>query len=424
MKNPPPHICVINVFFAPYSYGGATIVAEELAKSLVRDHGQRVTAISAHSRGDLAPYSVMRVEKDGIQNYLINLPYGRSYAQLYDNPEVSAVMVQLLAQIDPDLVHLHCLQDLGAGLIAAAKELSLPVVLSVHDFWWICERQFMINRAGVYCGQNPVKIEACRGCVDDWERARSRSVTLQQMATQADLITYPSQFALELGTKSGVKGRKNLVLENGVHGPGAGFAAKAAARRARDPRLVFGYVGGPSQIKGWPLMRRAFEGLERDDFSGILVDGSLDNSWYKDSPHKAMKGDWRIAPRFNQAGLDDFYAQIDVLLFLSQWKETFGLTIREALARGITVIQTDSGGTVEYEGADPDQMLKIGAGPEVLKQHLNRVLDASERGQNPLKVTSFQDQAAEFIRLVAPLARPGEQPPQEQDPGPLHPPIG
>ena len=403
LKTPARHICVINVFFAPYSYGGATIVAEELAKSLVRDHGQRITAISAHSRNDLAPYSVMRVEKDGIQNYLINLPYGRSYAQLYDNPEVSAVVARLLAQIAPDLVHMHCLQDIGAGAIAAAKGLNLPVVLSVHDFWWLCERQFMINRAGIYCGQNPIKIEACRGCVDNWDRARIRFETLQQMAAQADLITYPSQFALDLARKSTLKTQRGAVLGNGVHGPGANFAAKVAARRARDPRLVFGFVGGPSQIKGWPLMRRAFEDMKRDDFAGILVDGSLDNSWYKDSPHKAMKGNWRVVPRFDQAGLDDFYAQIDVLLFLSQWKETFGLTIREALARGIKVIQTDSGGTVEYAGADPDQMLKIGDGPAVLQQHLNRVLDAPTRGQAPQKVTSFGDQAVKFLGLVTPL---------------------
>ena len=394
------HICVINVFFAPFSYGGATIVAEEVAQALVKEHGQRISAISADSRTDLPPYTVMRVEKDGIQNYLINLPKKRSYTEIYDNPKVTEIVTKLLAEIEPDLVHLHCLQDIGAGVITAAKGLNLPVVLSVHDFWWICERQFMINRAGVYCAQDPVNIENCRNCVDNWPRAKARSHTLFEMATQADLITYPSQFARDLALKSGFKGRADAVLGNGVHGPSAGFDAKVLARRAADPRLVFGYVGGPSPIKGWSVMRRAFEGLGRDDFAGILVDGSINKSWYKGRPQKAMKGDWRIAPRFAQTDMGDFYAQIDVLLFLSQWKETFGLTIREALARGIKVIQTDSGGTVEYDGAKPDEMLKIGDGPEVLQKHLNDILDAPERGQAPIKVASYSDQAAEFMRLL------------------------
>ena len=45
--------------------------------------------------------------------------------------------------------------------------------------------------------------------------------------------------------------------------------------------------------------------------------------------------------------MDDFFAGIDVLLFPSQWKESFGLTVREALARDIWVIATDCGAPVE-----------------------------------------------------------------------------
>ena len=39
-----PHIMVVNVFYAPQTYGGATIVAEEVAGALMRK-GCRVTAV-------------------------------------------------------------------------------------------------------------------------------------------------------------------------------------------------------------------------------------------------------------------------------------------------------------------------------------------------------------------------------------------
>lgn len=42
-----------------------------------------------------------------------------------------------------------------------------------------------------------------------------------------------------------------------------------------------------------------------------------------------------------------FFDDIDVLLFPSQWKESFGLTVREALAWNVWVIATDAGGVVE-----------------------------------------------------------------------------
>lgn len=392
-ENSNPHVFIINVFFAPYTYGGATVVAEQVANELRSKHGFRVSAISAHSRADLPAYSVIKSEQNGIVNYLINLPVGRPYAEVYDNSHVTEAIDGLMHTLEPDLLHLHCLQDVGVGGIAAAKRQGLPVVLSTHDFWWLCERQFMIRMDGQYCTQNPIRIEDCRGCVEHMSRARTRWSVLQAAAGQVDLITYPSEFAQDLSERSGLLACDSMVWENGVRLPGDGFFEAQAERRAASPKLSFGFVGGPSQIKGWPIVRKAFQQIDRDDFDGLLVDGSLDGSWWKGVKLDALQGDWRIHPRFSQDEMDAFYAKVDVLLFMSQWKETFGLTIREALARGIRVIQTDSGGTVEHAATDPDRMLQIGDGPDRLVPELTRVLETPEDHPAPLHVTSFAEQA-------------------------------
>ena len=392
-----PHILVVNVYFAPYSFGGATVVAEQVAQQLCRVHGCRVTAISAMSRADLAPYAVIKTAKDGVVNYLINLPFQRPYEKTYDNPEVTAVVSRLIQQLSPDLVHLHCLQDIGAGVIAAAKALALPVILSTHDFWWICERQFMIRMDGAYCRQDPIDVSACGGCVEDLGKAQLRQTHLQQAAAQVDLLTCPSDFALDLSLRSGLKGQENRVWRNGVHLQGPDFVAQQAARRASG-RLAFGFVGGPSQIKGWPIIRKAFAQLQTAvDFDVYVVEGSLDGSWWRGADFSGLAGDWHVLPRFDQKEMDGFYSRIDVLLFLSQWRETFGLTIREALARGIHVVQTDSGGTTEHGRADPAHMLPIGAGPEALVAELEHVLGTADAHPSPEPVTSFADQAAELF---------------------------
>lgn len=404
-KHIPRHIVVINVFFDPFSYGGATIVAEQVAHQLIERYGCRITAISVQMRTDLAPYTVIKTEARGVVSYLINLPPDRSYAELYTNPRVVEIVSGLLDTLEPDLVHVHCVQDIGAGVISLARRRGLPVVLSVHDFWWLCERQFMIRQNQRYCAQDPVKIENCRGCVDDMPRARLRQEVLLAEAAQANLITFPSQFARDLSERSGMSAPRLAVWPNGVRQPGPGFFDAQAARRQADPRPVFGFVGGPSQIKGWPLIKAAFEGLADDHapFAGYLVDGSLDGTWWKGHKLSKMKGDWDIHPRFSQRGMDEFYAKIDVLLFLSQWKETFGLTIREALCRGIRVIQTDSGGTTEYEGADPAHMLKIGDGPAALRAEITRVLAAAHDPAPAHHVTSYAEQADALMALVARL---------------------
>lgn len=403
----PEHILLVNVFFAPYTYGGATVVAEQVAQRLVQDHGCRVSAISVVQRPELVPYTVMKVEKDGIANYLVNLPHGRSYTDAYANPRVDELIAGLLDALRPDLVHAHCLQELGAGVLNLAARRGLPLVLSVHDFWWICERQFMIRPNQRYCGQDPVRIADCRGCVDTLPRARTRQEVLLDAASKADLITFPSRFARDLSERSGMRAENTAVWENGVRLPGPDFFDRQAARRARDPRRVFGFVGGPSQIKGWPLIRATFQSLKGGSetippFAGLLVEGSLDNSWWAGQDISKLAGDWRIHPRFSQGDMDDFYAEIDVLLFLSQWKETFGLTIREALARGIRVIQTDSGGTVEWDGADPADMLAIGDGPDALRPLILRELARTDHPA-PRPVTGYADQARAFLDLVAGL---------------------
>ena len=394
------HILVANIFFAPFSYGGATVVAEQVAQALVRQGAYRVTAVSLCSRAELADYSIIKSQTNGIVNFLINVPKHRSYAEMYNNPEVTARLAELISALQPDLVHAHCVQEIGTGIIAAAEASDIPVILSVHDFWWLCDRQFMVKLDDRYCGQSPVKIEDCKGCVDSFWAAKTRFVHLQEMSRKAAVVTYPSNFAKELSEASGFAPGLGVVWENGVQLPKEVFFAKQAERRRKDDRMTFGFVGGPSGIKGWPHIKRAFSQVERQDFCGLVVEGSLDGSWWRQSDLKRLSGEWSIHPRFNQETMDDFYAKIDVLLFMSQWKETFGLAIREALARGIKVIQTDSGGTVEHGATKPEDLIPIGAPSDLLRRQLDATLAEYIRQREIHPVTSFDDQARAFAGLV------------------------
>ncbi|MFK7837005.1 MAG: glycosyltransferase [Sulfitobacter sp.] len=394
------HILVANVFFAPFSYGGATIVAEEVAAELVRREGFRISAVSLCMRSDLGPYTVIKTQKNGIENYLINVPKDRSYGAMYNNPEVTTRLAELIHTLSPDLVHAHCVQEIGTGIITAADAADVPVILSVHDFWWLCERQFMIRMGGDYCGQSPVKIDKCKGCADNFWAAKLRFSHLQEVGQRVARVTYPSQFAKDLSETSGFAPGRGVVWQNGVRLPNAGFFEKQAQRRAADPRLTFGFIGGPSHIKGWPIIQSAFEGLDRSDFKGLVVDGSLDGSWWTDKNLETLPGHWTIAERFTQNSMDDFYAKVDVLLFMSQWKETFGLAIREALARGLSVIQTNSGGTVEHSAVDEQRLIPIGASPSVLRAQIEDALECPARGRMPVKVTSFAEQAHALVRMV------------------------
>lgn len=414
-----PHVLVANIHFAPYTYGGATIVAEEVARALQDRHGWRVTTFSAVSRPDLPPYALRKMQVADVASYVVNLPPDRSYAERYSNPHVTEVADRLLQQLEPDLLHLHCLQELGTGLIAAARERGVPTVLSVHDYWWLCERQFMVRPDGRYCGQAPVRVEACGSCVLDHGRARTRFAHLADALSRASLVTYPSDFARSLSRSSGLLSPADAVWRNGVTLPEAGFAEAQARRRRSDPTLVFAYCGGPSDIKGWPQLRRALEGMESGRCRVKLVDGGMEAGWWQDTDLSTLPEGVEVVPRYTQQEMDAFWAGVDVLLFPSQWKETFGLTIREALCRGIRVIQTDSGGTVEHDGPDRDRLLPIGAGARALRAEIDHALSRPDRHAAPVAVPGFAEQADAFVQLTSPLleTRSVWQRPRLRDPG-------
>lgn len=394
------HLLVTNVFFEPFSYGGATVVAEEVVREIARQTGWKITVISTSSTLDIPAYQLVRAKGAGVNNIIISVPSFAHGADSYMNSRVEAIFSRLVASLEPDIVHAHCMQNIGIGGLRGLKQKNIPLIISTHDFWWLCERQFMIDHKGAYCGRKTINPDACRVCVDNVSDTRIRDKVLRETLAMADIITYPSAFSKGIHEDSGVSARKSIVWKNGVHGPGKGFFKNQALRREKDPRISFGFVGGPSQIKGWPITKAAFALLDRDDFIVNVVDASADQSWWRQADFKDLPGEWRILPRYNQSQLDAFYEKIDVLLFLSQWKETFGLTIREAAARGLQIIQTEGGGTTEYDGVEDAYLVQIGAGADTVAAQISKALSIPSNAR-PQDICTYADQARQLIEVIS-----------------------
>lgn len=387
------HVLIANVHFAPHSYGGATLVAEQVAAELAR-RGHRVSALSAAPQAGLPPYAILRTTPlPGIDSYLIALPPNRPAQLSDDNPALAAALAPLVARLAPDIAHLHCVQDLGAGLVPMFRGLGIPTILSFHDFWWLCARQFMIRPDGRHCGQdrlNPATCTACSGA-----DAPARQARLAALARQADLRTAPGRFAARLHAENGTG--PVTVWENGILPPGP-------PGPARQGPVTFGYLGGPSPIKGWPQLRAALPLIGRADFALHLIDAGHFAPWWRAGMLHGLPGTCRLLPRFAPERADDFYNRIDVLLFPSQWRETFGLALREALARGLRVIRTEGGGQAEHPPAPGVRTLPIGATPERLAAEMHAVIEEIHAGAPrrlpPLPMRSFAEQATELDRLV------------------------
>lgn len=401
-------LVVINVHYAPQSFGGATIVAEAVNEHLAKDHGWQVTVITTHVDPSIPPYHLRRYRARGVDLISINLPMEKRYVEEYDNRTMNSLMADLIERLAPDVVHAHAVQRLGCGYFEAIKALGIPLVVTAHDCWWICDRQFMVDLHGRYCYQEEISPERCRYCVDLPDQFENKLESLRENLARADLVLAPSQFQRDLYAANGVPDDRCRVNGNGIYPPGPASVQKS-------DKLVFGFIGGPGPLKGAPVIVEAFNELApRDDYILRVVDAAqnVGVSW-KDHGFWRVPGQLEFHPAYDLDSIDEFFAGIDVLLFPSQWKESFGLTVREALARDVWVIACSEGGVGEaIVDGENGELIPMTARSDDLRRAIFRCLQQPDRirsHHNPHKdqIRFFDEQAAELSKMLQELVDAG-----------------
>jgi len=393
-------LLISNINFAPNSFGGATIVAENMARLLKEYHDWDVVVVTSISDPSLPDYGKLRYMAKGVDVIAINIPDVDAHSdKVWNNEEYTTIFADLLPFIEPDVVHFHSIQNMGVGPVLIAKKAGIPVVITVHDNWWVCERQFMINHAGRYCHQEVIDLKVCRYCVLDVNHTKRRDSTVRQALNSCDLVLYPSQFHHDFHVANGIAVNRSSVNKNGIVFPDESFS-RTPNPTADKHKLRFGFVGGPGPIKGASIMARAFKKLKRSDYEVKVVNAALNTgeTWALDPVWKDISGTVTMTPPYSQETIDDFFGSIDVLLFPSQWKESFGLTVREALARDVWVVVTDSGGTVEdcIDGEN-STIIPMNGNPDELMNAINDLLDNYQPQHLPSDhITTIAQQAEEL----------------------------
>ena len=314
-----------NVYYHPQSFGGATIVAEQLNKLLADEEAYEIYAVTTlPMKSWLPPYSVIRYEYGKVTVFGVAVP--SEDAAAHENPRFDAAVKDIIELVQPDIAHIHCIQSMGVGMVDICREAGVKTLVTLHDAWWICPNQFMLDENEVFREQ--------------WNTEDERSKTIARALAKIDMLLAPSKYFAELHEKT--LGRNVLVNKNGVTRP-----LGQISKRKKDV-IRFGYVGGKTKIKGVHLILEAFRKYRFPNTELVVVDNMLNvgaRSFF-DSDFDGVER-FRIEPAYSQDTIDYFFSEIDVLLFPTQWKESFGLTVREAVLRDVWVIATDAGGVSE-----------------------------------------------------------------------------
>jgi len=231
-----------------------------------------------------------------------------------------------------------------------AEKLKVPYLVTLHDSWWLCDRQFMINNHKVDCEQQRVDPLVCAQCLENSNNSILRRSSLAAKLNKADKLlavsNYQGQLYKENQFNSVVVHRNGILFNHTKDHIEAHIKDQADNNSASSAKkLRIAYVGGVCTHKGYYFLKSVVETLSLSKCELQIIDFNLDDG----SSKTVQWGDNQITmiPKIDFSDMPAFYSNLDVLLIPSMWRESFGLISREAVMQGCWVVASDSGGLAE-----------------------------------------------------------------------------
>lgn len=280
----------------------------------------------------------------------------RRFVAGFSDPPLSRAFEQVLAKTRPDIVHVQHLMGQPAALIQAIERRSIPYVITLHDFWWVCANaQLLTNDSQELCDGPQFYLNCARcalaraGQPGLWPLIPviagplfGRNQLLKRIMQGAKRLIAPSEFVRSWYATHGVAAEQLVTIPHGL--PLTPFNSKPA--RPGGKPLRFAYIGGLSWQKGVHIVIEAFKELAGSAELWIAGDETADPGYVADlraqsSPHVCFLGAltreevWRTL------------AQVDVVVMPSLWYEAFAFVISEAFAAGVPVVASRLGPLVD-----------------------------------------------------------------------------
>jgi glycosyltransferase involved in cell wall biosynthesis len=407
--------------FPPNYSAGAEIYTFRLANWLVK-HGHEVEVVCVESITHLSEHKLEHRHEiyEGISVWRLYFNLDQTpdpFRYSFDNPLLGAWFSEFLQQIRPDLVHINSCYLLSASTIAAVKQQALPLIVTLHDFWFVCPRITLLKPTGQVCTV-PENVAECAWCLateqrrfrlpetvfgevagrvaqrllalpfgagllgvrPDADEIAYRRQLLLDALRQADLILAPSQFLRSVFIKQGVNPAKIVYSRYGLDT--SHWLTLPEKNGTPSTELQIGYIGQLSHHKGVHLLVEAFERLNFSRRPARLKIYGAPEAFpkYVQRLREIANGNPAIEflGRFDNRRVAEILYKTDITVVPSIWYENSPIAIMEALTAGTPVVTTNLGGMPELVQHNVNGLLFRRGDVEDLTSQLQRLLDEPE----------------------------------------------
>ena len=382
--------------FPPEQSAGTERYTWQVARAL-RQRGHDVTVFTRRADWRLPEYGVAEDTVDGMPVFRVNHTWRvcASFEDSYRHPAVADRFGELLDRLRPDVIHVQHLVHLSTRLPEEAARRKIPVVMTFHDYWFLCNQGQLLRRDGALCAE--AVSGSCLDCADLWlavdsrlrrlltalerwwpdlryrasplrglvrpwfrwrhrqparqaamvRRMRARREEMLRVAESIAIGLVPSRTLLDQLLALGLPRERLRVLSYGSRA----FDPPAPPRAVPGP-LRAAFLGQVLPAKGVHVFLQAAERLagQRAEFhcyGGPPPYGDVDGYAGRMRRHAAKLPHVRWHGAYAWEVLPAILQQIDVVVVPSVWYENQPFVILEAFAAGIPVVATNLGGMAE-----------------------------------------------------------------------------
>jgi glycogen synthase len=394
-------ILVLSNLYPPHYIGGYELRCRDVTEAL-RERGHEVRVLTSNHKtsskvvDEKTDYPVDRTLR--LHGFFGHPWLGiRSLQGLerHNNRE----LLKAIREFKPDLVHVWNMGGISKSLVLTLQRTDIPTVFDVSDHWIARSLKGDVWLDWWNRSQHSLPARAQRGL---WHLDGRRGKWQEEAPTNPlrhidfQRVYFCSARLRDITADAGYDVAHGDVIHCPVnidhfHGP------------VRDPHVPVKkllYVGRLSEDKGVFTALKAMRAA-RTHFNGTLsIYGSGDPEYVAKLRTYAGEHDLPVSFRHaTPAGMPQVYRDHDALLFTSEWEEPFALTPLEAMASGLPVIGTTTGGSAEllrheenaltYEAGDfndlAGQIRRLALSP-VLASRLSATGQAEVRARYPLPV--------------------------------------